>query len=459
MDPADPVEWLPLDVTPGDEVRTLGDVIRGEDATLAAGKRVLHASTLDFLGVGIWVGDRPSVRHGVQTEARDCVFNPQWVRRPVYNVVREEAAAATNGWMSDETVRRLLAKQADGSNRPLTDRQVNALLTLLMTCHLAFAAKSAGGDPGYIVPDVLPAAGPQQLAKQQAEMAAAGAAESRITVAFLPERVFLRFFAQRFGQIDAAENLVGRDAVRLTVRYAAGVDVSLLVQSVICPGDGAQPYLSLLAQSPDADAVKYVLKVAEDDLQTILREELGQEGVADRPLVAMRNRPTDADRLDRSFDKPGVEPDGVDKPGDSRPTDTAPHYKSTEVIAFRVIDCRDIEISLDGGRKVTVTQRQRGGRQRLLTLLLENDRQAVALEIVGKEIPASKAAKETTRSETGEAARHADLEMKRIQKLVERTNRLLSELKLPYVVESNDAARTVSLRQIERPDVLAVPTD
>jgi GTPase SAR1 family protein len=155
---------------------------------------------LNSLGVVHWVGDVPEIDRQNPWNLRDIAFNPEWVRRPVYDLIRcSDTDSDRAGFLDDQQVRVLLAERQSG-NPQATDlydqlpfhRDDRArVLELMKACRLVFD-HGAGG--GILVPDLLRAISlPDENAPVGTWM---------YTAEFLPEKVFLRFIARHYNAID-----------------------------------------------------------------------------------------------------------------------------------------------------------------------------------------------------------------------------------------------------------------
>lgn len=99
------------------------------------------------MGLVHWVGDRPEVQRNAGHALAECFFHPEWVKNPVYDVVRNNTAI--HGIISQARLDAVLEK--GGIELEEARRDVTALM---LACELCF--KVQGGNPeiaDYLVVD------------------------------------------------------------------------------------------------------------------------------------------------------------------------------------------------------------------------------------------------------------------------------------------------------------------
>ena len=118
---------------------------------------------LNSLGVVHWVGDVPEIDRQNPWNLRDVALNPEWVRRPVYDLIRcRDTDSDRAGFLNDQQVRVLLAERQSGNPHaidlydqlPFRREDRARVLELMKACRLVFD-HGAGG--GLLVPDLLKA--------------------------------------------------------------------------------------------------------------------------------------------------------------------------------------------------------------------------------------------------------------------------------------------------------------
>ena len=90
-----------------------------EEAKISEGLRESYLAICRSLGLVHWVGDIPEIKRGNDADMKEFVFNPEWVKGPVYRLIRSLVAAENRGWMSNERLRaRLPAPRKGVKNAP-----------------------------------------------------------------------------------------------------------------------------------------------------------------------------------------------------------------------------------------------------------------------------------------------------------------------------------------------------
>ena len=103
------------------------------------------------LGLLHYVGDRPEVRRDPKSELSEFLYHPEWVKKPVYNVVRHQDAYENNGVLPFSRLSNAIAIDV----RRKGDRK--RIVALMEACELIFRVR--GGDPedaDYLIVDRIP---------------------------------------------------------------------------------------------------------------------------------------------------------------------------------------------------------------------------------------------------------------------------------------------------------------
>jgi hypothetical protein len=216
---------------------------------------------LNSLGVVHWVGDVPEIDRQNPWNLRDVALNPEWVRRPVYDLIRSrDTDSYRAGFLNGQQVRVLLAERQSGNPHaidlydqlPFRSEDRARILALMKACRLVFD-HGAGG--GFLVPDLLKAT---SLADENAPVGTwMYAAE------FLPEKVFLRFIARRYDAIDHHADRCFRNQV---VWRTEGE--SVLLEAHYSPPGAALPYILIRSatKQPLSETVPTTVKALFDEI-------------------------------------------------------------------------------------------------------------------------------------------------------------------------------------------------
>jgi Leucine-rich repeat (LRR) protein/GTPase SAR1 family protein len=188
----------------GDDLKRFAELFERSEAQTSEeereGLRRDCLGLLNSLGVVHWIGDVPEIDRQNPWNLRDIAFNPEWVRRPVYDLIRcRDTDPDRAGFLNDQQVRVLLAEREAGNPKskelyeqlPFGREDRARILELMKACRLVFD-HGAGG--GLLVPDLLSAT---SLADENSP-----AGTWMYTAEFLPEKVFLRFIARHYDAID-----------------------------------------------------------------------------------------------------------------------------------------------------------------------------------------------------------------------------------------------------------------
>jgi GTPase SAR1 family protein len=234
------------------------------------GLRRACLSLLNNLGVVHWVGDVPEINRQNQWNLRDIAFNPEWVRRPVYDLIRcGETNPEHAGFLPDQEVNVLLRARDAGEPQaeelcdrfPFSREDRSRVLELMKACRLVFDMAvdgSAGG--GLLVPDLLkPSVLPDESPRVGTWMYAS---------AFLPEKVFLRFIARQYDSID-------RQAARCfrnQIAWRKG-DADVVLEAHFSPAGETLPYVLIRSAKPKESVPETVATTLQALFDEIYKEE------------------------------------------------------------------------------------------------------------------------------------------------------------------------------------------
>lgn len=189
-------------------------VVTCSDYEAAAGERGLGGENAPLiprylavyrnLGVCHWVGDRPDVRG--RHELDSLIFDPTWVKRWIYTLIRAGVGDHDRGVMTQAQVE---AKLPAGS---VTPEQRRRILDLMRACGLCFDLPDDEHGYRILLPDLLPTRGRDMWASF--EEGAAGRGTLRVD--FLRDDVLLRFLGEWYDQVTDPPTRLWRDEVTVT---------------------------------------------------------------------------------------------------------------------------------------------------------------------------------------------------------------------------------------------------
>jgi len=225
---------------------------------------------LNSLGVVHWVGDMPEINLQNRWNLRDIAFNPEWVRRPVYDLIRcSDTDPDRAGFLPDQQVRVLLAERQCG-NPDATDlydqlpfrREDRArVLELMKACRLVFdMAFDDRAEGGLLVPDLLRAT---SLPDEDAP-----AGTWMVMADLLPEKMFLRFIARHY---DAIDHHAAR-CFRNQVVWRTGSE-SVLLEAHYSPPGATLPHILIRSATPNQPIAETVAATLKALFQEIYRDE------------------------------------------------------------------------------------------------------------------------------------------------------------------------------------------
>lgn len=258
----------------GDDLKRFGELFERSEVQKTEeqreGLRRACLSLLNNLGVVHWVGDVPEINRQNQWNLRDIAFNPEWVRRPVYDLIRYgETTPDYAGFLCDQDVNRLLRTHDTGRPQaeelyerfPFSRADRARVLELMKACRLVFdvALDSSAGE-GLLVPDLLkPVVMPSESPRVGTWMYA---------TTFLPEKVFLRFIARQYDSIDCQAAQCFRN--RIVWRKD---DVSVVLEAHYSPTDETPPFVLIRSATPKKTLPEAVARAVQALFDEIYKEE------------------------------------------------------------------------------------------------------------------------------------------------------------------------------------------
>lgn len=205
-------------------VRTYAPIGVFRKACAAAGENDLEQQAiwlkmLRNLGVVHYVGDDPIVQRRDESVLTDLIFNPLWVKGPVYAIIRDARLSDTRGVFRRADLLPYLNKcrqecPADEPWRQLNfdERDARVVLALMRVCGLVFDVRGKDGLPeGYLVADQLPRSGPPSGGDAWGQWE--DPREATLSYEFLPESLLMRFIGKWYPQVVRPSCGMFRDAV------------------------------------------------------------------------------------------------------------------------------------------------------------------------------------------------------------------------------------------------------
>lgn len=229
------------------------------------------------LGTAHWVGDLAEISLGTETRIKRGVFNPAWVKLPVYEVIQTPQGQHDRGWVQLGALEQRLARW-NQDERDLIRR-------LMTACGLACEVVDRMLPNGILVPDLLEARGDGHLEDWRGPEVQ----RTLIRLPFLPERAFLRYVASKYASIADRRRNCWRDQVEMTTT-TMGQTCSVLVQSHVCPGNGQQPFVLIAVKGGDGTSRRVLADRVCDELIEIFKSESLRDWkvVEDNPAEAAR---------------------------------------------------------------------------------------------------------------------------------------------------------------------------
>jgi len=258
----------------GDELKRFAKLFERSEAQKTEEQRegLLRAclGLLNNLGVVHWVGDVPEINRENRWNLRDIAFNPEWVRRPVYDLIRYGDPNPDHaGFLSDQQVGDLLRERDSGNPQaeelydrfPFRRDDRARVLELMKACRLVFdlALDDRDGE-GLLVPDLLKATSlPDENARVGTWM---------YTAEFLPEKVFLRFIARHYDAIDQQADRCFRNQV-----VWRKLDLDVVLEAHYSPAGVTLPYVLIRSEKPKQSLPETVAATVQALFDEIYKEE------------------------------------------------------------------------------------------------------------------------------------------------------------------------------------------
>ena len=248
--------------------------------------RDLGLGLLSALGSAHWLGNMPEIMRRNPWGIKDMVFNPEWVKRPVYDLLwRAAPHEAQAGFLTDRQVQEVLAVRSGNprgtdlyERTAFTEEDRGRVLELMKACRLIFDSPH---EPGILVPDLL-----ETARLPDDEVVPQG---WRYSAEFLPEKVLLRFIAQQYRAIDTRTGHCFRN--RVTWRRG---EHEVVLEAHFSPSGGTRPYVLIRPAATEGTVSEWVAAT----IGVLLDEIFVDEGLGE---VRRELRPAGESRLNGQF--------------------------------------------------------------------------------------------------------------------------------------------------------------
>ena len=238
-----------------------------DDGHIMTALRVAHS-----LGIIHYVGLRGELNEG--DELKGILFNPEWLRVPLYLVMTKGRELSVRGLLSPKQIECLLPEHlADAAGHTLWERcaftaaERQRIVRLMLACELMFEARQASGRIEYLIPDHLDA--------RAACNAPRGDYVWRRGFAWLAEGAFGRLVGRLHRQVSRGQAAIWRDEI--TVAMAPNVEAT--VRMVIGRKDpvrntphGTEVFVAI-SGCPELEA-RRIRALIDGELRSILGEPL-----------------------------------------------------------------------------------------------------------------------------------------------------------------------------------------
>lgn len=114
----------------------------------------VYLHVLRDLGCVLYVGDRFEVHTRSESTLRTTIFNPNWLKGPVYRVLWGNAETGREGHVGSATMYALLAGE-HAAQQAMSEDDCRDILALMQECDLVFPIAGAPGEERWLVPDHL----------------------------------------------------------------------------------------------------------------------------------------------------------------------------------------------------------------------------------------------------------------------------------------------------------------
>ena len=235
----------------------------------------LYLSILKSIGLVHWVGDVPEIETGENAAMKHMVFNPEWVRRPVYELIR--AGASGEAGILDTSllhqklpIRKQGTTQAEFLYRRLQfgEDDRTHIVALMVACRLAFKH----GTIGHLIPDFLDVVPVDQSERERDNWTGDTVQVWHLQADYLPEKVFLRFVADNYKRIKRPTKECFRNEVQLKEKVE-DQSIPVLVYPSYSPAEGEKPYLAIHIQCADQSIGEKITYALQHEISKIYEKE------------------------------------------------------------------------------------------------------------------------------------------------------------------------------------------
>lgn len=238
-----------------------------------------YLTILHHLGAVHWVGCLPEIASGMNPEMHEVVFNPVWVKRPVYDLVQSPATTHEAGLVRRKTLNRLIPAPRDGNQfseelylrLPFRERDRENIISLMLACRVAFRVDRLPGIvDGILIPDLLRSLDSRELSDWEN---VENLAHVEWDFDFLSERLFFRLLAGHYHEVRVPKRDCHRNEAIFSLPNEDTKMCRVLVQTSISPSHGEMPRLRIFSSSASMEASKQAIKKILFDIQNIANAE------------------------------------------------------------------------------------------------------------------------------------------------------------------------------------------
>jgi hypothetical protein len=219
--------------------------------------RRTYLALLADLGIVHWVGHVEAIWRRGENDLLYTVFNPSWVKKPVYQLIQTPTGEHQHGCVPLERLGVLMGMRQD---------EVNLVRRLMTTCGIAFDVLDAdsGLPTGLLIPDLLPH-------RRHSWLEGWGDSEvvgKQARPPFLPDRVLLCFIGNVYKRIEDPQRHCFRDEA--VVRYPP---CEVLVQSHNSSECWSEPVLQIAVRGGSKQDQEFRLLRVQEELDSLLKAE------------------------------------------------------------------------------------------------------------------------------------------------------------------------------------------
>lgn len=257
--------------------------------------------TANSLGLVHYPGARRQMRRG--EALAETVFNPEWVRSPLYRLVREGHRFASHGMLTWEQIEAMLPEH-DGEPQaatlwerlPFNAADRVCVVDWMISCGLIFDVPRGALGSQYFVPELLL---PRLLTE-----APAGNHVWKREFRWLPAPVFGRLLGHLVQQGAVESDALWRDEITLKAGKRTRVTVRLSISEGQSPGSSGRHQVgatvfAAMSGCTESEAVRLL-----DQVDGVLRDILGEQRVG--PTMW---KPIDSSRTTALTNRAGVVPE------------------------------------------------------------------------------------------------------------------------------------------------------